>query len=187
MVELAGGERLRYDDLLIATGSEPVRLPALAGFGNVQALRTFDGRRAPAGGAVAAGARVSVVGGGLIGLEVASSARRLGVEVTVIEAAPVLLPRLGPFVGSHLAALHRADGDGRCMSALRLLSVRGGTAGIEEGGSVGGGGRRVEELVLADGTRVATDHVVEAVGVRPASRVVRGRGGSTRTSTSRAT
>ena len=42
VVELAGGERLRYDDLLIATGSEPVRLPALAGFANVQALRTFD-------------------------------------------------------------------------------------------------------------------------------------------------
>ena len=42
VVELADGERLRYDDLLIATGSEPVRLPALAGFANVQALRTFD-------------------------------------------------------------------------------------------------------------------------------------------------
>ena len=42
MVALADGERLRYDDLLIATGSEPVRLPALAGFENVQALRTFE-------------------------------------------------------------------------------------------------------------------------------------------------
>ena len=45
-VELAGGERLRYDDLLIATGSRPVMLPALAGFANVQALRTLrDARR----------------------------------------------------------------------------------------------------------------------------------------------
>ena len=41
-VELADGERLRYDDLLIATGSRPVMLPALAGFANVQALRTLD-------------------------------------------------------------------------------------------------------------------------------------------------
>ena len=167
VLELAGGERLRYDDLLIATGSEPVRLPALAGFANVQALRTFDdAQRLRA--ALAPGARLSVVGGGLIGLEVASSARRMGVEVTVIEAAPVLLPRLGPSVGVHLAALHRADGVALHVGAP-LAAARGGKAGIEQGGSVGSGGRRVEELELADGTRVLTDHVVEAVGVRPAS------------------
>ena len=45
-VELAGGERVRYDDLLIATGARPLMLPALAGFANVQALRTLaDARR----------------------------------------------------------------------------------------------------------------------------------------------
>jgi len=154
VLELAGGERLRYDDLLIATGSEPVRLPALAGFANVQALRTFDdAQRLRA--ALSPGARLSVVGGGLIGLEVASSARRMGVEVTVIEAAPQLLPRLGPAVGARLAALHREDGVALHVG-VGLAAARGGTAGVEE-------------LVLADGTRVATDHVVEAVGVRPAS------------------
>jgi len=152
-VALAGGERLRYDDLLIATGSEPVRLPALAGFENVQALRTLDDA-ARLRAALHAGAAVSVVGGGLIGLEVASSARRLGVAVTVIEAAPRLLPRLGAEVGAHLTALHRADGTVLHVGAP-LLEARG--AG------------RVEELVLADGTRIATDHVVEAVGVRPAT------------------
>ena len=55
--QLAGGERLRYDDLLIATGSEPVRLPALAGFANVQALRTFDDAVTAAGRAVGGRAR----------------------------------------------------------------------------------------------------------------------------------
>jgi 3-phenylpropionate/trans-cinnamate dioxygenase ferredoxin reductase component len=154
ILALADGERLRYDDLLIATGSEPVRLPALAGYANVQALRTFeDAARLRA--ALEAGARLSVVGGGLIGLEVASSARRLGAEVTVIEAAPSLLPRLGPSVGSWLAALHRADGAVLHLGG-GLAAARGGTAGIEE-------------LVLASGTRVATDHVVEAVGVRRCS------------------
>ena len=99
VLELAGGERLRYDDLLIATGSEPVRLPALAGFANVQALRTFDDAvRLRA--ALEAGAALTVVGGGLIGLEVASSARRLGAAVTVIEAAPAPMGGLlGPEVG----------------------------------------------------------------------------------------
>ncbi len=75
----------------------------------MQALRTFDDA-ARLQAALSPGARLSVVGGGLIGLEVASSARRAGVEVTVIEAAPGLLPRLGPAVGARLAALHRADG-----------------------------------------------------------------------------
>ena len=154
IVELADGERVRYDDLLIATGSQPVRLPALRGFENVQALRTFDDA-ARLQSALSPGTRLSVVGGGLIGLELASSARRAGVEVTVIEAAPGLLPRLGPAVGARLASLHRADGVMLHVGA-GVAAARRGTAGIEE-------------LVLADGTRVATDHVIEAVGVRPAS------------------
>ena len=177
VIELAGGERLRYDDLLIATGSEPVRLPALAGFSNVQALRTFDDAvRLRA--ALAAGAALTVVGGGLIGLEVASSARRLGAAVTVIEAASAPLVRLGPEVGDHLASLHREDGVALRLG-VPLASARGGTADIEEEGpsrGVASGGPLVEELVLADGSRIATDHVVEAVGVRPATGWLAGSG-----------
>ena len=197
VIELAGGERLRYDDLLIATGSEPVRLPALTRFSNVQALRTFeDAVRLRT--ALEAGAALTVVGGGLIGLEVASSARRLGAAVTVIEAAPAPLVQLGPEVGDHLASLHREDGVALRLG-VPLASARGGTAGIEEGdpsrgvasggplaAALGGtadpsrgvasGGLLVEELVLADGSRIATDHVVEAVGVRPATGWLAGSG-----------
>jgi len=152
-VVLADGERVRYDELVIATGSEPVRLPALAGFENVQALRTHaDSARLRA--AVSSGARLAVVGGGLIGLEVASAARLVGAEVTVIEAAPQLLPRLGPEVGARLAALHRAEG-----TRLHL------GAPLERAEGSG----RLSALVLADGTRIEADHVVEAIGVRPAS------------------
>ena len=154
IVVLAGGERLRYDDLLIATGSEPVRLPVLAGFENVQVLRTHaDSLRLRA--ALRDGARLAVVGGGLIGLEVASAGRRLGADVAVVEAAPHLLPRLGAAVGARLAALHRAEG-----TRLHL------GAPLER---AEGAGRRVAALVLADGARVEADHVLEAVGVRPAT------------------
>ena len=182
IVVLAGGERIRYDDLLIATGSEPVRLPALDGFSNVQALRTHaDSLRLRA--ALAAGARLSVVGGGLIGLEVASAARRLGAEVTVVEAAPHLLPRLGPEVGARLAAMHRAEGTTLHLgapleraeggAAERAALPRRGTRARPAPSGNGAGARpsaRLEALVLADGTRVPTDHVVEAIGVRPATR-----------------
>ena len=196
-VELTSGERLRYDDLLIATGSRPVMLPALAGFANVQALRTLrDARRLRE--AIGAGAAVTVIGGGLIGLEVASSARRQGAAVTVVEAAPLPLGGLlGREVGLRLAAWHREDGaDLRLGSAV--ASARGGERGRsddaaardgergrgddtaardgERGRGGGAAERRIEEVVLADGSRIATDHVVVAVGVRPEAAWLEGSG-----------
>ena len=171
LVVLAGGERVRYDELVIATGSEPVRLPALAGFENAQALRTHaDSARLRAG--VTSGARLAVVGGGLIGLEVASAARLVGAEVTVIEAAPQLLPRLGPEVGARLAALHRAEGT-RLHLGAPLERAEGGASAQHPSRPASGGGAssggRLSALVLTDGTRTEADHVVEAIGVRPAS------------------
>jgi NADPH-dependent 2,4-dienoyl-CoA reductase/sulfur reductase-like enzyme len=190
VVVLADGERVPYDDVLIATGSEPVRLPALRGLDNVQALRTHaDSLRLRA--ALAAGARLAVVGGGLIGLEVASAARSVGAEVTVIEAAPGLLPRLGPEVGARLAAMHLAEGTRLCLGAPLERAEGAGERRTEEDPAVGRSGRvsalgsadgarvsalgsadgaRVSALVLADGTRIEADHVVEAIGVRPATR-----------------
>jgi 3-phenylpropionate/trans-cinnamate dioxygenase ferredoxin reductase subunit len=178
-VELAGGERLRYDDLLIATGARPVMLPALAGFANVQALRTLaDARRLQQ--ALSAGARVTVIGGGLIGLEVASSARRLGAPVTVVEAAPLPLGGLlGREVGLRLAAWHREDGADLRLGAV-LSSACGGETGErrteDEAVAAATPARRVEEVVLADGSRIATDHVVVAVGVRPEAAWLEGSG-----------
>ena len=84
-VRLDSGVELGYEKLLIATGGAARRLPFLEGYENVHALRTLaDARRLHA--ELLPGARLAIVGAGFIGQEVAATARRLGVEVTMIEA-----------------------------------------------------------------------------------------------------
>jgi 3-phenylpropionate/trans-cinnamate dioxygenase ferredoxin reductase subunit len=152
-VLVAGGERVAYDDLLIATGAVARVLPTFAGFANVQALRTLaDAEQLR--GAIAAGGPLAVVGAGLIGLEAAATAARAGVDVTVIEAAPrPLAGVLGPRAAAWLTALHRAHG----------VTIRTGTTVT---GALGDG--VVDQLELADGTRITCAHVLVGVGVRPA-------------------
>ena len=153
-VTLAGGERLRYSELLIATGARARTLP---GVPRAQVLRDrFDGERLRA--ALAAGAPLAVVGAGLIGLEAAAAACALGVEVTVIEAAPrPLAGILGPRAGAWITALHRAEG----------VVVR---TGVTVGRDLG------DALELADGTRVPAAHVLAGIGVAPATDWLAGSG-----------
>ena len=158
---LAGGLRVAYDDLLIATGARALMLPSLAPFANVQALRTLaDAERLRA--AVATGGPLAVVGAGLIGLEAAATAARAGIDVTVIEAAPrPLAGVLGPRAAAWLTARHRAAG----------VAVRLGTTVVAANGD-----GAVEALELADGARVPCAHVLVGVGVRPAVDWVAGSG-----------
>jgi len=160
-VTLDGGGRLRYDKLLIATGSAARRLPFLEGFENVHALRTLaDARRLRRD--LSPGARLAIVGAGFIGQEVAATARRLGVEVTMIEAlATPLEPILGSEVGRWFAELHLSEGV-RVMTGAKLEGAR--------------GDGRVEELVLEGGERVACDAVVVGIGTVPATAWLRGSG-----------
>lgn len=107
-VVLDDGERLPYDRLLIATGSRP-RLP-VAEWGElaqVMTLRSWeDAQRLKA--SLGESRRLGVIGGGWIGLEVAASARKLGLEVEVFERQPRLCERsVGPEVSEALAELHR--------------------------------------------------------------------------------
>jgi 3-phenylpropionate/trans-cinnamate dioxygenase ferredoxin reductase component len=86
-VALAGGERVRYDDLLIATGAGARELPPMAGYGNVQTLRTLaDAERLRE--VLAGGGPLAVVGAGLIGLEAAATASALGAGVTAAAGPP---------------------------------------------------------------------------------------------------
>lgn len=154
-VRLSSGAELPYEKLLIATGSAARRLSFLDGFQNVHALRSLaDARRLRA--ALIPGARLAIVGAGFIGQEVAATARRLGVEVTLIEAlAMPLAPILGEEVGAWFAELHREEGV-RVLSGTMLESGRGRTG-------------RVEELALTDGRTIACDAVVVGVGTAPAT------------------
>ncbi len=152
-VRLASGEPVSFSALVIATGSRPRRLPALDGWPGVHVLRTLDDAIAVRA-ALAAGARVAVVGGGFIGAEVAWSARSRGLDVTIIDPLPALMARgLGPALGQVLAARHADHG-----VTLHL----GRSVARAEGAG------RVERLVLDDGTSVDADVVVVGIGVDPA-------------------
>ena len=161
-VRLEDGEALSYDALIVATGSRPRRLPLLARHPNVHVLRTLADARA-LHAALVPGARLAIVGAGFIGQEVAATARALGVEVCLIEAASApLLGVLGPRLGGWFAALHRAEGV-RVELDVALAEARPAVAGAP-----------VRELVLTDGRTVAADVVLVAVGVAPETRWLAG-------------
>ena len=146
-VELAGGQSVPYETLVLATGAEPRRLP-LPGAEGALTLRTHgdaDRIRATFGD----GRRLAVIGGGWIGLEVAAAARGAGTEVTVLEAADLpLLAVLGPELAQVFADLHRANGVD-LRTGVRINEITG--TGVR----------------LGDGSEVTADAVVIGVGVRP--------------------
>jgi 3-phenylpropionate/trans-cinnamate dioxygenase ferredoxin reductase subunit len=160
-VDVSDGPSLPYGKLLIATGSAPRDLPVLACGENVSVLRTLPDSRALRE-ALADGPHLAVVGAGFIGQEVAASARRLGLEVTMIEAAPQpLMGVLGPELGAWFARLHRHEG----VRVLTASSVH----RAERNG-------RVRALHLDDGERLGVDHVLVAVGVAPCVQWLAGSG-----------
>ena len=156
VVTLADGSRLPFDGLVIATGAMPRRLPKQPILDGVVELRTLANSIALRDRIADGTARVTVIGAGFIGLEVAATARQRGCVVTVLEGAPAPLIRgLGAEMGTAVAAVHTRNGvDLRCGV---------GVAGIE------GGGARVTGVRLADGTLVESDVVVVGVGVAPAT------------------
>jgi 3-phenylpropionate/trans-cinnamate dioxygenase ferredoxin reductase component len=152
-VELADGQRIGYDALLLATGSTPRPLDVPGAYlDGVLQLRTLaDSDRIAA--ALVNGAHLVVVGGGWIGLEVAAAARQRGATVTVVERSQLPLLRvLGPDIAPVFADLHRDNG----------VTFRHGTAVREFRGD-----GRVSSVLLHDGTELPADAVVVGVGVHP--------------------
>ncbi len=152
VVELADGRRLPYDRLLLATGARPRRLPLAEGVARCVYLRTHDDAEAIAA-RLRPGARIAIVGGGFIGLELAAASVKHGAAVTVIEALPRLLARAVPAeIAAVVEAEHRARG-----VALRL------GAGIAAIAETGDGVR----LSLADGATVDADLCIVGIGAVP--------------------
>jgi 3-phenylpropionate/trans-cinnamate dioxygenase ferredoxin reductase component len=150
-VLVEGGESLPYDALVIATGATPVR-PRFRWLEGMHTLRTLEDSLALRA-SFEQRPRLVIVGAGFIGLEVASAARRHGLEVTMVGARSVPLgDAVGPVIGAAVAGLARRDG-------VRLLL---GQAVIETEGDT-----RVERLRLSDGRRIPADLVLVGVGVRP--------------------
>ncbi len=146
----AGGEAVPFDKLLLATGARPRHLAIADDSGApVTYLRTLDDSTALRE-KLQSGSRIVIIGGGWIGLEVASAAREAGCEVVVLEALEKPLLRvLGPEVADIFAGLHIEHG----------VDLR---TGAQVTGIAGDG-----TVTLGDGSTVTADHLVVGVGVAP--------------------
>ncbi|MFG1282729.1 NAD(P)/FAD-dependent oxidoreductase [Xanthobacter autotrophicus] len=152
-VELADGSRLAYGALLIATGTRARALPVpgadLAGVFSIRSIDDVKHFRA----AAVPGARLVIIGGGYIGLEVAAKARKLGLDVSVVEGQPRVLARVACTTISDFArTLHEGNG-------VTLLTGVGVARLI--------GTEQVTGVELADGRVLPADLVLSAVGAVP--------------------
>lgn len=161
-VTLDCGEKVAFDQLLVATGAR-ARMPGfLRGVAGVFPLRTLDDAVAIRN-TLAGRPKVLVVGGGLIGCELAASMRALELDVTLIEQLGSLLERpFGGALGTYFLDLHRANGVELILGGMveRLVLHEGRVAGVE----------------LADGSRIEAQLVVVGAGSEPCTQWLEGSG-----------
>lgn len=152
-VQLRSGRNLDYAHLVLAVGARPC-WPPIAGmnFDHVYDLRTFDDAHALRM-RLSEPARMVVIGGGFIGMEIAAMAASRGHRVTVIEVADRIMARgVAPELSAYVTAVHRSHGNavllGQSVAALH------------------GRNGRVKAAELRDGHRIPADVAVVGVGVR---------------------
>lgn len=149
-LRLSDGTCLRHDWLIAATGLRPRRLCLRGAEDRRFVLRSFDDAMR-LGRAMVPGARMVVAGGGFIGCEIAATARKLGLHVTIVEPMEQpMIGALGPRVAAAMAALHRAHGvtvlTGRAVAAMPDSEPL---------------------VILDDGQALEADLIVEALGSHP--------------------
>ena len=152
-VHLKDGSSIPFEKLVLATGSNPIRLP-VAGT-ELEGVLTFRDLRdvARISEAAGGGRRAVVIGGGLLGLEAAYAMARKRARVTLLHLMPHLMERqLDPRAGGFLRQAVESKG-------IEVL-LEADTAEIE-------GDKRVSAVRLKDGRRIEADLVVMALGVRP--------------------
>jgi 3-phenylpropionate/trans-cinnamate dioxygenase ferredoxin reductase component len=147
------GRTEKFDVLVLSPGGTPRRLPGVPEAENLFTLRTLRDSTTIKE-ALGASSRLLLIGAGFIGAEVAASAKTLGKDVLIVEAAPVPLERaLGADVGKVYAAIHRDHGaDLRTGTTIKEWHVERG---------------RVAGVTLSDGKREEVDMAVLAVGIEP--------------------
>jgi NADPH-dependent 2,4-dienoyl-CoA reductase/sulfur reductase-like enzyme len=145
-----------FDSLVIASGASARRLPDSAGIAGVHVVRTLADSLALRAELEAGPSRVVVIGAGFIGAEVASSCRKRGIEVTLVEAMALPLERiLGAEMGRVCAQVHIENG----------VDLRLGTGVLQLETETVDGVEKVVGVALTDGTSVATEVVVVGIGV----------------------
>ncbi len=149
----ADGERLEYSKLLLCSGSRVRPLPGAPDhLRGVHYLRTIEEAERLAA-ELAPGRRLVVIGGGFIGLEVAASAVKRGVAVSVVERQGAVLDRAVPAaMAGYVESLHRAQGVNLRLG-VAVAAIHGASA--------------VESVELADGTVLDADLVVIGIGIIP--------------------
>ena len=157
VVELAGGDLVAFDQVVVATGSRNRRFPIpgldLPGVHDLRFAPDSDAIRE----AAKTGSKAVLVGMGFIGAEVAASLRQLGLDVTVVEFAGAPLERvLGTELGSAIEGLHRDHG-------VEMF--------FHDGAERFEGDGRFETLVTKEGRRIEGDFAVVGVGVEPVTDV----------------
>jgi 3-phenylpropionate/trans-cinnamate dioxygenase ferredoxin reductase component len=154
-LRLADGVELDFDGLIIATGLAPRRLPFGHELAGVHLLRDAsdalalrdDFKRMPA---------LVVIGAGVLGAEVAATARGLGLDVSMVDPLAVPMQRqFGAMIGTRLAELHRSQGVRLCFGV-----------GVA---SITGQAGRVVSVALTDGRSLPADCVLVAIGATPAA------------------
>ena len=160
---MLGSHSLEYDQLALATGAIPHRLPAKIG-GDMQGVYTM--RTLADADALAhefsSGRRVLIVGGGYIGLEAAAVAARKGLKVTLVEMAERILQRVAcAETSDFIRAVHQREG----------VDIR---EGVGLAQLIGEG--RVSGAVLTDGAELDVDFVIVGVGIAPDTRLAEAAG-----------
>jgi len=150
---LESGARIGYDRLVLATGVRPRDLPIPgADLAGICSLRTAsDADRI--GALLSAAHAVAIVGGGFVGLEIASLAAARGLPVTVIERADRCLSRVVPARAAACIAARHVERKVRILCDAEIVAIR--------------GNGRVDRVELAGGRSVAADLVIVGIGSRP--------------------
>jgi dihydrolipoamide dehydrogenase len=158
-VTVDGEQLIARRAVALCTGSVPVRPPVPG----LDTVRTWSSRDATSTKEIPP--RLGVLGGGVVGCELAQAFRRLGSTVTLLQRGPALLPALEPFAGERVAAALRSEGvDVRLGAALDSVAAAGDAVDLHVGTET----ITVDELLVATGRRPNTaDLGLESFGLEP--------------------